>query len=91
MKIQYCSDLHLEFSENKAFLKEFPIKSVGDILLLAGDIVPFASMDKHKDFFNFCADNFETVYWLPGNHEYDHFDLAKKCGVLNEKIKTIFS
>ena len=33
MKIQYCSDLHLEFEENKKFLKQNPIKPVGDILI----------------------------------------------------------
>lgn len=27
-------------------------------------------------------------YWIPGNHEYYHFDLAKKTGVLNEPIKS---
>lgn len=88
MTIQYCSDLHLEFSLNKKFIAKYPIIPKGEVLLMAGDIVPFAVMDEHHDFFNYLADNFEQTYWVPGNHEYYHTDIANKSGSIKEAIKT---
>jgi 3',5'-cyclic AMP phosphodiesterase CpdA len=87
LKIQYASDLHLEFTHNSKFIKENPLQPVGDILVLAGDIVPFAIMNQHDDFFNYISDHFKHTYWLPGNHEYYHFDITDKSGILNERIK----
>lgn len=88
MTIQFASDLHLEFSQNREFLRDNPIKPAGEILLLAGDIVPFAQMKKHDDFFSYLSDNFQATYWIPGNHEYYNFDAAQKSGILNEPVKS---
>lgn len=40
MKIQYCSDLHLEFHENLRMMnaKDPAIEVAGDILVIAGDV-----------------------------------------------------
>ncbi len=86
MKVQYCSDLHIEFPDNKILLREKPIVPVGEILLLAGDIVLFSELDKHKDFFKYLSDNFRQTYWVPGNHEYYQSDLALKSGSFCENI-----
>ncbi|MEZ4947574.1 MAG: metallophosphoesterase [Cyclobacteriaceae bacterium] len=87
IKIQYCSDLHLEFPLNKEFIIENPLRPLGDILLLAGDIVPFDIIEEHNDFFDFISATFKTAYWLPGNHEYYHFNLADKEGSFCEQIR----
>lgn len=87
MKIQYCSDLHLEFKENKNFLSNNPLQPSGDILLLAGDIIPFALLKEHDYFFDLISANYEIVYWIPGNHEYYHYDLGDVKTPLHKKIR----
>lgn len=91
MKIQYCSDLHLEFPRNKEYLEQNPLIPVGDILILAGDIIPFSSMKLAKDFFRFCSDNFKETYWIAGNHEYYHSDLNERTSEFKEEVlKNVF-
>jgi predicted phosphohydrolase len=91
MKIQYCSDLHLEFPLNKDFIEINPLIPVGDILILAGDIVPFENMDLAKDFFRFCSDSFKETYWIAGNHEYYYGTLDGRVSAFKEEImKNVF-
>lgn len=87
MLLQYCSDLHLEFPENKNFLQAHPLHCHADILVMAGDVVPFAMMKEYDYFFDSLSDSFDTVYWLPGNHEYYSSDAAERSGTLHEKIR----
>ena len=78
MKIQYASDLHLEFAENWRYLREHPLEKAGDILVLAGDIgyIGDENYSLHP-FWNQVADQYEQVLVIPGNHEfYKYYDIA---------------
>ena len=90
MKIQYCSDLHLEFPENQKFLRRNPLNVVGDILVLAGDVVGFHDLKKGHEFIDFACDHYSAVYWVPGNHEYYGFDITRKPSPLYEKVRDNF-
>lgn len=77
MKIQYASDLHLEFGIHTLYLKDNPLDIVGDILLLAGDIGYLGDEEfiRHP-FWDWASENFKEVIVIPGNHElYRHFDI----------------
>ena len=77
MKIQFCSDLHLEFSSNRKWLKAHPLQALGDVLLIAGDTYYLNRNYKKLDFIKKIADEFEQVYLIPGNHEYyEEFDVS---------------
>ena len=86
MKIQYCSDLHLEFPDNKEYILNNPIETIADILILAGDIVPFKIMNEQKDFFDYISKNFKTTFWIPGNHEHYYYNVDSSS-FLDTKIR----
>ena len=88
MKIQICSDLHLEFPDNRHWLKENPLIPKGEILIIAGDTYYLERNFKKLDFINQVSDEFEQVYLIPGNHEYyGGYDISTALGTTQMKIK----
>lgn len=71
LKIQYASDLHLEFRENSHYLKENPLEVTGDILVLAGDIGYLGddNYSKHP-FWDWASEHYQQVIVAMGNHEF---------------------
>ncbi|MEN7551314.1 metallophosphoesterase [Rapidithrix thailandica] len=70
MKIQYCSDLHLEFPDNRTWLDQNPLVPKADLLIIAGDTYHLGrDFDKHP-YFDVLSHAFEQVFLIPGNHEY---------------------
>lgn len=89
MKIQYASDLHLEFSANSSFLKRNPLKVAGEILVLAGDIGYLGddNYSKHS-FWDWASDNYRQVIVVPGNHElYKSYDINNLHNGWTEHIR----
>lgn len=83
MKIQFVSDLHLEFADNRAYLKAHPLKITGGILLIAGDSayldVPESGRNTYSqyEFWNWASQNYRQVIVCLGNHDfYGYYDLA---------------
>lgn len=66
LRIQYASDLHLEFMDKVAC--QPILKPVAPYLALAGDI---GRPDKraYRDFLNYCSRNWNDVFIVAGNHE----------------------
>jgi predicted phosphodiesterase len=76
MRLQFASDLHLEFPENREWLQVNPLQPVGDVLILAGDIMPLSRMDHLSPFLDEWSEKWREIYWVLGNHEYYGSDLA---------------
>ena len=71
MKIQYASDLHLEFEDNTQYFISNPLKVTGDILILAGDIHVFGEPNfMNNPFWDWASKNYKQVIIAYGNHEF---------------------
>ncbi|WP_187271013.1 metallophosphoesterase [Neolewinella aurantiaca] len=88
MHLQYLSDLHLEFPDNRLWLRQNPITPIGDVLVVAGDTHHLGPAFKKLDFWDFCAANFERTYVIPGNHEYyGGYDLGNNALSFREELR----
>lgn len=83
LRIQFVSDLHLEFPENRTFLEKHPLEVTGDILLIAGDTAYLDLPDSNKDsysqyaFWDWASEHYKQVIVCFGNHDfYGYYDLA---------------
>jgi predicted phosphodiesterase len=70
MRIQPVSDLHLEFDKDhgKAFAQSLPV--LGDVLVLAGDVLPIRRPPHVVEMLGWFCARFHQVIYVPGNHEY---------------------
>jgi hypothetical protein len=68
LRIQYASDLHLEFLGDKPVFQTL-LKPVAPVLVLAGDV---GRPDKrsYKELLYHCSRNWDNVVVVAGNHEY---------------------
>jgi predicted phosphodiesterase len=76
-KIQYISDIHLEFYKNIQSVPEIPVNA--DILVLAGDI-GYPTLPIYWDFLEKQSLHFNHIILITGNHEYYHTNNAIKMG-----------
>jgi len=70
MKLQYFSDIHLEFL-NSTFGISRCIQNKAPILLLPGDIGN-PRLPLYEEFLSKVSGNFEKIFLIAGNHEFYH-------------------
>lgn len=80
MKIQYMSDLHMEFKDNLNYIKAKEFDVTGDVLVIAGDTLYLdGNIMPRMAFWNWASKNFRQVLLIPGNHEfYGYGDVTKR-------------
>ncbi len=74
LRIQYISDIHLEFYKN---IPDIPV--YGEIIVLAGDI-GYPTMNIFWDFLEKISKKFKHIILVAGNHEYYHTKTSIKKG-----------
>jgi predicted phosphohydrolase len=70
VKIDLCSDLHLEFSEIGSNGSFFNRDKKGDILLIAGDSCESKHLKHFYHFFSLIDEKWPKTFIISGNHEH---------------------
>lgn len=71
MKIQYCSDLHLEFRENFRYMQTLPLEVTGDVLVVAGDVAYLNDTTiPNIRLWKWASESYRQVMMIAGNHEF---------------------
>jgi len=90
MKVRVVSDLHLECCEHGYGV---PDLGKGEVLILGGDILCARHFKRngnlhqvYKDFLQKCADNFDWVLYIKGNHEAYGYNYEGTHKVLKENL-----
>ena len=83
MNVKVISDVHLEFDHPGETFDP----GTGDILVLAGDIIPAAEYgDEAHEFFIKCVEGYNRVFYVLGNHEHYGGNFNDTLTTLQEKL-----
>lgn len=70
IKFQVMSDLHLEFNPGNGRGVIDAIRPAADVLVLAGDVLSLRHPAQAERSLRDICDKFESVVYVPGNHEF---------------------
>lgn len=83
MKIQYISDIHLEFYND---ILQIPIIPCAPILCLLGDIA-YPDSKNYDILLKWVSENYEKVFIISGNHEYySKLTYDEINNIINKKV-----
>ena len=88
MKVYAISDLHVDFPENLDWLAQLSREQyTEDLLILAGDVTD--DLELLKRVFGMLLERFQTVCFVPGNHELWVRGAAYDCSI--EKFHAVLA
>ncbi|MCF7918952.1 MAG: metallophosphoesterase [Candidatus Cloacimonetes bacterium] len=87
MKIQIVSDLHLEFPENRVWLRENPLPSAAQLLIIAGDMIPYVYQHQTEEFLDTFSRDFQQVFAIFGNHEFYQGEINTAYPVYDQLLR----
>ena len=86
MRIQYCSDLHLELWQKTTF--DETLEPTAPYLVLCGDIAILNCVNL-RAFLEYVSERWKMIFWIPGNSEM--WDTSKSEEVSLQKMREICS